>query len=185
MFQLLTRAHVLWPLLHRTRAGMRRLVAYCAGYTSNETLSLAALCRAGVETVLSHNSPPCLHSARVGLGWAWCPRVLHLGGGANVMHGTAPAQPSPVRTAAHIIQPGTDKVTINCYPAAVRGAASAYSLSSPSSWSLDTAGHRQPAGAGAAAEQLVINSLLLKKPRAADLLDKTTFNRVLAQIVIK
>ena len=90
-----------------------------------------------------------------------------------------------VRTAAHIIQPGTDKVTINCYPAAVRGAASPYSLSSPSSWSLDTAGHCQPAGAGAAAEQLVINSLLLKKPRAADFLDKTTFNRVLAQIVIK
>ena len=35
-----------------------------------------------------------------------------------------------VRTAAHIIQPGTDKVTINCYPAAVRGAC-----------------HRHPAGA--------------------------------------
>ena len=138
-----------------------------------------------VETVLSHNSPPCLHWARV-VGWVWCPRVLHLGGGANVMHGTAPAQPSPAQPSpAHIIQPGTDKVTINCYPAAVRGAASAYSLSSPSSWSLDTAGHRQPAGAGAVAEQLVINSLLLKKPRAADLLDKTTFNRVLAQIVIK
>ena len=86
------------------------------------------------------------------------PGVLHLGGGANVMHGTALAQPSPARAAAHIIQPGTDKVTINCYPAAVRGAAPAHSLSSPSSWSrdrhnTDTAGHRQPAGA--AAEQLV------------------------------
>ena len=138
-----------------------------------------------VETVLSHNSPLCLHWARVArvlVSYTWVAGLML----CTALHQPSPAQPSPGRAAAHIIQPGTDKVTINCYPAAVRGAASAHSLSSPSSWSRDTAGHRQPAGA--AAEQLVINILLLKKPRHEQLtywIKQTTFNGLLAQLVIK